>query len=200
MRRTAVPAGSSAAYGSFRMERVTRRRALPATLALVAAFVLALASPVGAATIEDPDNARGPLDLKRLVATKHDATAPLHLKLVTWETWRASLLDVSGENRILFLFNNNDSGPANFVGEVFFRDGRLLMRITTAGGRFVRRVRVAHPTRRSITAVVPRGLPNPDGNAYLAAREQYRSTTGFCVSGCHDRIPNEGWLKVTPGL
>jgi hypothetical protein len=182
------------------MLRRTKALVRRATAVLTAALLVGVAGPARAASVDDPDNARGPLDLKRLVATKHDATSPLHLRLVTYGTWRASLLAESGESRLFLLFNSDQAGRVDFIGEVFHRDGRLLMRITTRGGEFVRRVRVSHPTQRSITATVPRGLPNPDGNAWIAAAERYRSATGFCASICKDRIPGKGWLKVTPGL
>jgi hypothetical protein len=180
------------------MERVRKRLAGRAAAAAVASL-LVMAVPGQAATVVDPNNARGPLDLKRLVATKHDATAPLHVRLVTYGRWSASVLAEDSRSRLSLLFNSDRSGRVDFIGEIFFRDGRLVMRIETRAGQFVRRVRVQHPTRRSITARIPRGLPNPDGNAWLAATERYESATGFCVSICKDRIPGKGWLKVTPG-
>jgi hypothetical protein len=182
------------------VERAWKRLVERATAALIAALLVGVAMPAHAASVDDPDNARGPLDLKRLVATKHDATAPLRVRLITYGTWPASELDEDGQSRLNFLFNSDHAGRVDFIGEVFFRDGRLLMRIETRAGQFVRRVRVKHPTRSSITAVIPAGLPNPDGNAWIAATERYQSETGFCVSICKDRIPGKGWLKVTPGL
>ena len=182
------------------MERAWSRLARRTIAGVLATFLLGVTAPAQAASIDDPDYARGPLDLRRLVARKHDATAPLRLRLSTYGRWKASVLDVSGKSRIFFLFNTDQDGGADFIGEVFFRDGRLLMRIETSGGQFVRRIRVNHPTQSSIKAVVPQGLPNPDGSAWVAARERYQSETGPCASICHDRIPNKGWLKVTPGL
>jgi hypothetical protein len=165
-----------------------------------AAALLALSSvPAHGAAVNDGDFARGPLDLKRLVATKHDATAPLHLRLVTYGDWEARFLDVAGGNRIFFLFNPDRSGRPDFSGEVLFRDGRLWMRIEDAGGDFVRRIRVYHPEKNVVTTVVPRGLPNPDGHAWLAASERFQTDSGPCAEGCFDRIPDHGWLKVTPG-
>lgn len=168
----------------------------------VAAAALLALSPVRAhaAFVDDGDFARGPLDLKRLVAVKHDATAPLHLRLVTYGDWDARLLTVAGENRIFFLFDPDKSGSPEFRGEVFFRDGHLWMRIEDADGDFVRRIPVYHPERNIVRATVPRGLPNPDGNSWLAASERYQSATGPCAEACYDRIPDhDGWLKVTPG-
>lgn len=158
-----------------------------------------LALPASAASIDDPSLARGPLDLKRLVATKHDATAPIHVTVVTYGDWNANLLDISGSNRIFVLFNPDRSGRPDFTGEVRFNDGVLWLRITNRAGDLVRRVRAYHPDPHVVTATVPRGLPNPDGNAWLAAAERYTTATGPCVETCTDRIPDRGWLKLTPG-
>lgn len=175
------------------------RRALLRILALGATLALTLATPALGATIEDPDLASGPLDLKLLEARKHDAGAPLHLRLVTYGRWGAALLDADGPNRISFLLDTDRNGRTDFVGEVFFREGLLRMRIETIGGRFLRRVRVYHPARNTIRTSVPHGLPNPDGNIWLAATERYWTPTGYCSKTCGDRIPNAGWLKLTPG-
>lgn len=165
----------------------------------VATCIGSVALPASAASIDDPSLARGPLDLKRLVATKHDATAPIHLTVLTYGDWDADLLDVSGPNRIFFLFNPDRRGRPDFIGEVLFRDGSLWLRITDRAGDFVRRVRAYHPDPNIVTAIVPRGLPNPDGNAWLAATERYKTPAGACANTCSDRIPDHGWLKLTPG-
>lgn len=169
-------------------------------LALVLAMCIgSMASPVSAASVDDRSFARGPLDLKRLVATKHDANAPIHLTLVTYGSWAANLLDVSGSNRIFFLFNPDRRGRPDFTGEVRFHDGSLWLRITDRSGDVVGRVRAYHPDPSVVTAIVPRGVPNPDENAWLAARERYTTATGPCAETCSDRIPDRGWLKLTPG-
>lgn len=167
---------------------------------VIAVWIAAMAVPAQGAFVDDPDFARGPLDLKRLVATKHDATAALHLTLTTYGRWDASLLHVSGSNRVFFIFNPDRTGKPDFIGEVRFRDGALWMRITDRNGNFVRRVRVYHPERNVVRARVPRGLPNPDGQTWLAAAERYVTATGPCAETCRDRIPSSGWLKLTPGL
>jgi hypothetical protein len=167
--------------------------------ALVALAIAALALPAQAAVIDDPAFARGPLDLKRMQADKHDAGAPIHLTIVTYGRWRARLLDVDGPNRISVLFNTDRTAGADFIGEIFFRDGDLWMRVERRDGAFVRTIRVYHPTRSSVRVTIPRGLPNPDGNSWLAATEKYWKPTGPCSQTCHDRIPNRGWLKLTPG-
>lgn len=166
---------------------------------VVTASIGFAALPASGASIDDPPFAYGPLDLKRLIATKHDATAPLHLTLVTYEAWDASLLDESGSNRMFVLFDPDRSGEKNFIGTIFRRDGVLWMRITNRSGEFIERVRAFHPEDNIVKATVPRGLPNPDGNSWLAAAEEYLADSGPCSNvPCGDRIPDHGWLKLTP--
>jgi hypothetical protein len=167
--------------------------------AIVAFAIAALALPAQAAVIGDPAFARGPLDLRRLRADKHDAGAPIDLTILTYGKWRARLLDVDGPNRISVLFNTDRTGGADFIGEIFFRDGDLWMRVERSNETFVRLIRVYHPTRSSVRATIPRGLPNPDGHSWLAATEEYTTPTGPCAQTCQDRIPDRGWLMLTPG-
>ena len=190
---TATPA---LAFDRMRSELRPRfRLAIPLALALAG-----IASSALGASVDDPNLARGPLDLKRLVADKHDASAQLRLRLITYGSWRARLLDRSGENRLFFLFDTDVDGREDFVGEISFHDGRLWMRLTRADGTFVRRLGVKHPRPDAVTTIVPRGLPDPDGNARVAAAEHYRTAAGPCATLCQDRIPSgNGWLKVTPG-
>jgi hypothetical protein len=174
-----------------------RLRRSPAAIAALA--IVALMLPAHAAVIDDPAFARGPLDLRRLQADKHDAGAPIHLKILTYGAWRARLLDVHGPNRIYVLFNPDRTADADFIGEIFFRDGALWMRVERRNGTFVRLIRAYHPTRYSVRATIPRGLPNPDGHSWLAATEEYTTPDGPCSQTCQDRIPDQGWLKLTPG-
>jgi hypothetical protein len=163
-----------------------------ATLAIAIA-IASLALPASAASIVDPALAQGPLDLRRLIATKHDAGAPLHVTVVTWEGWPANTLSVSGQNRLFLYFNTDHRGPHEYVGEIFFRDGALSMRIEDRAGTFVRRIPVTHPQADVVRVIVPNGLPNPNGHSWIAAAERWVTDTGPCV-------PGVGWLKVTPGL
>jgi hypothetical protein len=104
------------------------------------------------------------------------------------------------QNRIYVLFNPDRSGDADFIGEIFFREGLLRMRVTRPNGTFVRLIRAYHPTGHIVRVTVPRGLPNPDGHSWLAATEEFTTADGPCASICRDRIPDTGWLKLTPGL
>jgi hypothetical protein len=166
---------------------------------VIAVVFAAVALPAQAAFVDDPEFAQGPLDLKRFVANKHSAGAPIHLSVVTYGTWKARLLDVDGPNRIFVLFNPDRQGDADFIGEIFFREGLLRMRVTRPNGTFVRLIRAYHPTGHIVGVTIPRGLPNPDGHSWLAATERFRTSDGPCASTCQDRIPDGGWLKLTPG-
>jgi hypothetical protein len=165
----------------------------------IAAIVASIAQPAAGASLNDPPYARGPLDLKRLIANKHDAGAPLHVTVVTYGTWPANTLDVAGQNRIFISFNPDHQGEREYVGEVLFKDGRLWMRIEDRAGTFVRRVSVSHPAGDVIKVTIPKGLPNPNGHSWVAASERWVTATGSCAQGCRDRAPGWGWLKVTPG-
>jgi hypothetical protein len=168
--------------------------------AVVALAIAAVALPAQAAFVDDPAFAQGPLDLKRFVANKHSAGAPIHLSVVTYGTWKAKLLDAEGPNRIFIWFNPDRQGDADFIGEIFFREGVLRMRVTRPNGTFVRLIRAYHPTGHIVRVTVPRGLPNPDGHSWLAATEEFTTVGGACAETCRDRIPDGGWLKLTPGL
>lgn len=173
------------------------RRSLTIVLAVAIAL---MAFPAHAAFVDDAALAQGPLDLKRFVANKHSAGAPIHISVVTYGTWKAKLLHVDGPNRISVLFNPDRSGDADFIGEIFSRNGVLWMRVTRPNGTFVRLIRAYHPTGHIVRVTVPRGLPNPDGHSWLAATEEFTTAGGACAETCRDRIPDGGWLKLTPGL
>lgn len=177
--------------------RTRLRRSLTVVTAVL---IAAMAFPARAAVVDDEDHAKGPLDLRRLAATKHSAGGPIHISIVTYGAWEAKLLHVDGPNRIFVLFNPDREGDADFIGEIFFRDGGLRMRIARPNGTFVRVIRAYHPTGHLVRVTVPRGLPNPDGHSWLAAREEYTTAEGECADTCRDRIPDDdGWLKLTPG-
>jgi hypothetical protein len=170
---------------------------------IVAVVLACTIAPLAAraATVTDGNKARGPLDLHQLSGTKHDATAPLTIEIFTYGSWAKSLLAIDGPNRLNVLFQIDKDPKVDFTGEIFFRNTRLHMRITTTGGAFVRLLRVSHPRGDLVRTTIPRGLPNPDGNLRIAATMTYRSGAGVCsATPCQDRIPGRGWLKITAGL
>jgi hypothetical protein len=160
----------------------------------VTAFVLA-AAPAVAATVTDPGDVAGKLDLKTLSARKADASAPLTIKIVTYEGWAKAVLKDSGDNRIYVLFDVDSDGTVEFKGEISTSGHKLHMDISGDGSSFEPLV-VKHPNAHTIKVVVPGGSPpNPDGTVQVAAKSLFRDT-GDCAAACKDRAPDSGWVAA----
>lgn len=171
-----------------------RTRSILVAVLGVLALVLA-ATPAAAAQVTDPDDVAGKLDLKTLVVRKADATAPLVVKVTTYETWAPKLLKDSGKNRVYVLFDVDADGTAEYVGEISSSGGDLHMDITGQGSAF-EPLPVKHPNGHTLKTVVPGGSPpNPDGTVGIATRSVFHDTAA-CGTACKDRIPDAGWLSV----
>ena len=175
---------------------MARARSTRWLLVAIAAIVTSIAQPAAAASLDDPPYARGPLDLKRLVAFKHDAGAPLHVTVVTYGTWPANTRRQRSEPDLHHL-QSRSRGRTRVHGRGLLPDGNLWMRIEDRAGAFVRRVEVRHPEGDVIRVTIPAGLPNPNGHAWIAVAEHWVTETGPCADICRDRVPGSGWLKVT---
>ncbi|MBI2237882.1 MAG: hypothetical protein HYU54_05065 [Actinobacteria bacterium] len=167
--------------------------AVLATLLLLASAVSAAATQAG-----DPDDVAGKLDLKELVVGKADSTAPLRVRLETYEGWKRNLLCDCGDNRLVILFDVDSDSAADYVGKISQADdGKLYLYIKGEGSSF-EPLPVRHPEDDVIKTVVPGDSPpNPSGTVRIAARSTYYSATGACDDGCKDRAPNGGWLAVS---
>jgi hypothetical protein len=171
-----------------------RGRAL-GTITLVAALLMGLAAPAGAATTTDPNDVAGKLDLRTLTGTKASTSAPLHITIVTYGNWKARVLRASTHNRIFVLFNTDSDPPPEYVGTIVRSGGALHMDITGSGSSF-EPLPVHHPDGHTITTVVPGSSPpNPDGNVRIATRSRFGDQSS-CSTPCKDRAPNGGWLTV----
>jgi len=177
----------------MRVRTRLRTQMLVASLATLA--VLLAAAPAGATQASDPEDVSGKLDLKQITATKADATAPLHITIVTYENWKKKALSDSGHNRVFVLFNTDSDSKAEYVGEIYESGGNLVMVITGSGSAF-EPLPVRHPNGHTLKTVVPGSSPpNPDGNVGVAAKSRY-TDAGDCATACKDRAPNGGWLTV----
>lgn len=170
-----------------------RTRSFPA---LVPLLVLALlATPAGATTVTDPDDVAGKLDLATVTGTKTDATAPLKIRITTYENWAARLLRESGRNRVIVLFNVDTDPETEYRGAIVYAGGDLVMRIRGEGSSF-EPLPVRHPNGHTLRTVVPGGSPpNPDGRVRIAVRSRMYDDAE-CADGCRDRAPNGGWVLV----
>ncbi len=170
-------------------------------LALVPLLALVLlAPPVGAASVTDPDDVGGKLDLATVSARKADALAPLKIRITTYESWAARLLRASGRNRVVVLFNVDTDPQKEYRGVIVYVEGDLVMLISGQGSSF-EPLPVRHPNGHTLRTVVPgESPPNPD-NPDTPVRIAVRSRSfdeGDCVEGCRDRAPNGGWVAASP--
>lgn len=172
-----------------------RARASAVLVPLLA--LLLLAPGAGAATVTDPDDVAGKLDLATVTATKSEASAPLKIRITTYENWAARLLRESGPNRVIVLFNVDTDPDPEYRGRILYAGGDLFMTISGEGSSF-EPLPVRHPNGHTLRTVVPGSSPpNPDGQVRIAVRSRLYDDAD-CADGCFDRAPNGGWVLATP--
>jgi hypothetical protein len=104
----------------------------------------------------------GPRSSGRAFPAPSNSSENVGPSLADYGSWDASLLDVSGSNRIFFDFNPDRSGKPDFIGEVRFHDGLLWVRLTNRQGDFIRRVRAYHPEAAERLLPVAPHPPEPE--------------------------------------
>jgi len=170
------------------------RRSVP-ILALVLALALAL--PVSAEQLTDPDDVHGKLDLSLVAGNKKDPDAPLRIRIETYENWAASLLTYKGGNRVWILFNVDSDTKFEYVGTITSVKGDLGLNIEGSGSAF-ETLPVKHPNGHTLKTRIPGDSPpNPEGTVRIAVKSRYKTKTGGCSEGCRDRAPNGGTLAVS---
>jgi hypothetical protein len=166
-------------------------------LALVVAGSVFPSVPSSSEAASDPDDVGGRLDLRRLVALKDDASAPLRITVTTWGSWTASVLARSGPNRLFVDLDTDLDGSADVRARITRSGGRLVVQLLRSG-QVVRQLTAAHPTTHRVRFTVPAGAPgNPAGSIAAAARSRFRNDAG--CDPCSDRGPDSGWVTVQPG-
>ena len=184
---------------SRRRRRTVRPRTRRWAALAIAMTIASLALPASAATILDPSMARGPLDLQ--AADGHEArrgrAAPRHDRDVG-AVAREHARPLGPEPDLRPLQHEPPRRVRIHRGDPLQR--RRARDADRGPGRPLR------PRRPRLPPVGghgqdddPAGLPNPNGHSWIAAAEQWVTETGFCAQVCDDRIPGQGWLKVTPG-
>ncbi len=157
-----------------------------------------LAPSVRAATMTDPDDVPGKLDLASVTARKADTLAPLKIRITTYENWAARLLRESGRNRVVVLFDVDADPKPEYRGVIVYVGGDLVMWISGQGSSF-EPLPVRHPDGHTLRTVVPGGSePNPDApGPRIAVRSRFFDEAD-CPDGCFDRAPNGGAVVATP--
>ncbi len=165
-------------------------------LTTTTAVLLLLVQPAAAEQVSDPNDVAGKLDLDTLTGTR-DSNDLLTLRLTTFGDWSAGVLDSSGHNRIVILFNTDADAQTDYTGTVYAYGAKLTVYFEGSGQSF-ENLPVKHPNGHTIKMVVPMdvfvGGTDP---IEIAAKSKFKSS-GACPTACVDRIPDSDWLEVNP--
>ena len=167
--------------------------AIAAALATLMAAALATHTPVG-----DPDDTRGPLDIRR-VRLVHD-DGPPEWTVATFKRWRAPTIWDQG-HVFLFLDTYGSMDPDHFVH--VRSDGRtlrgVLWRIAPSEGRrdrALRSVAVWRTSNRTVSVRVPLRFLKIGEHRTVYRWWVFTSFVGErCRATCIDRAPNTGSIE-----
>ena len=169
-------------------------------MSLVLAVAVAVLAPGralagrGYATEADGDDARGPLDVKRLHLVRPTSWSPLHV-VVTFYRRVPSKVFARGGHAHLGFDTQGDAG-ADWTGTVTRTRRGLTLIVRGRGGEWGRE-RVARPTPRELAVTLPGSTPpNPNGPVAVTAKTSYKRPRGPCRHACTDRAPDGGGLAI----
>ncbi len=168
-------------------------------LALAAATVaaLALAAPAMGATLSDPNDVSGKLDLRTL--TGRSSSGFVTVTVRTWGTWANSVLASTGPNRLVVLFDTDLDGASEYRARIVRIDSALVALLSGQGSNFepipVTKVNGSTVRFSFPQDVIAEEVESPDESLRLAATSTYRGSAA-CTTACKDRAPNSGWLFV----
>jgi hypothetical protein len=175
-------------------------------LVVLAAILGLVTVPLALATstATDPNDVKGKLDLKKLVAARDRQL--MRVTITTYDRWAARILrgpggPRQGRNRLTVLYDIGvNDRVADYRGRVVYSGGRLRLWISGNGSNY-EPLPVTRPSRLSVTWTQPidiffHGPPAGPRRVYLAVKSLYRRKGTACAKGCRDRIPNKGWIVV----
>src|SRR5690348_18381886 len=119
-------------------EEYTRNPAwwLVAALGVIVAVALAAPGLARAATISDPDDVHGKLDIAG-VSQEHGATGPVVHTITTYGPWRSRAIALRRSSFFLVDFDTTGNARAERVALVFRDHGVLRVAVLTRKGRLV---------------------------------------------------------------
>jgi hypothetical protein len=168
-----------------------RRRLV--VLTVLAALVAATSA--SAASIGDPNDTPGKLDLRTVTGVRSQAGL-LTVTIRTWNAWSNSVLPASGsQNRLFALFSIDGDSAAEYQARIVSVGGALVAVISGQGNQF-EPVPVTRVTGAKVRFTFPEDvLVGPNDPLGLAARSVFRGAT-VCPAACKDRAPNSGFLVL----
>jgi hypothetical protein len=170
---------------------MTRRRF--AVLAVLVSLVTATSA--WAASVGDPNDTPGKLDLRTVTGVRSEAGL-LTVTIRTWNAWSNSTLPASGSpNRLFALFSTDGDNAVEYQARIVSVGGALVAVVSGQGNQF-EPVPVTRLSGTRIRFTFPEDvLVGHDYPLRLAARSVFRGTS-VCLGACTDRAPNSGWLVL----
>ena len=159
-------------------------RLLSRRLALGAAVVVGAAAL--AATVSDPNDVSGKLDLRSVTATRSGGLITVTVR--TWDSWTNSVVGQASANRLFVLFDPDLDGTTEYKGRILYSGGALIL-LVTGQGQAYEPVAVTRLSGTKVSFTFPVDvLVSVDDDLQVAASSRYL--------GVKDRAPDSGWLLV----
>jgi hypothetical protein len=184
--------------------RLASRRAhnpllIAIVIVAVAVAVEMLAPPAAmagqaSATATDPDDARGPLDIKQLYLGRPTASSPLDIVVTYFRRVPAKIFSKGGHTNLWF--DTQGNAHAEWTGSVTRTRRGLVLVITGRSGEWGR-VPVRRPNLHELAVTLPGASPaNPIGDVAVRAKSAYKRPRGPCKHACTDRAPDAHGLVI----
>jgi hypothetical protein len=172
-------------------EEYTRNPAwwLVAALGVIIAVALAAPGLARAATISDPDDVHGKLDIAS-VTQEHGATGPVVHTITTYGPWRGRAISIRRGSAFLIDFDTAGGTRAERFAIIYRSHGILRVAVLTRNGRELGFGSATRPNLRSIRVSVPRRLLG-NSNGYRWRLFSIYFGPG-CRAACVDRAPDSG--------
>jgi hypothetical protein len=163
--------------------------------ALVTVMIIGFPAQANVTGTRDPNDVRGPLDIKRIVHGHGNGGALWH-KVVMHRAWGAG--DLRGEDEIRFYFSNDREDRFDEVhASVARKNGKIAAWVFpyVEGGDFAsvgpsERIRFTRPTRRTVKIFFDKSWLNRRGRYAWSVGSSYRDKhSSSCRENCFDYAP-----------
>jgi hypothetical protein len=161
-----------------------------AAFGVIVAVALAVPGLARAATISDPDDVHGKLDIAS-VTQEHGATGPVVHTITTYGPWRGRAISIRRSSGFVIDFDTAGGTRAERFALVYRSHGILRVVVFTRNGRAIGFGSATRPNLRSIRVSIPRKLLGKP-NGYRWRLFSVYVAPGACRAGCVDRAPNSG--------
>jgi hypothetical protein len=161
-----------------------------AAFGVIVAVALAVPAMARAATISDPNDVNGKLDIAS-VTQEHGATGPVVHTITTYGPWRSRAIGIRRGSAFLIYFDTAGGIRAERLAIVYRSHGILRVAVLTRSGRLLGFGSATRPNLELIRVSIPRTLlGKPNGYRWRLFSVYFGP--GGCRAGCVDRAPNSG--------